>query len=87
LTANRDELIPLIEGLPDDRVDVLLAAARRLAAGKPYGTWPPKFVGMSKDGPSSPEHIAAFAGAPRCAVVARLRQRARCDAQPGCSTW
>jgi hypothetical protein len=62
MTANRDELIHLIEGLPDDQVDVLLADARRLAGEKPKGTWPPKFVGMIKDGPvngSSPEHIDA----------------------------
>ncbi len=62
MTANRDELIHLIEGLPDDQVDVLLSDARRLAREKPKGTWPPKFVGMIKDGPtngSSPEHIDA----------------------------
>lgn len=62
MTANRDELIHLIEGLPDDQVDVLLAGARRLAGEKPKGTWPPKFVGMIKDGPvdgSSPEYIDA----------------------------
>ena len=62
MTANRDELIHLIEGLPDDQVDVLLADARRLAAAKPKGTWPPKFVGMIKDGPvngSSPDYIDA----------------------------
>jgi hypothetical protein len=62
MTANRDELIHLIEGLPDDQVGVLLADARRLAGQKPKGTWPPKFVGMIKDGPkdgSSPDHIDA----------------------------
>ncbi len=52
MTANRDELIHLIEGMPDDQVDVLLADAKRLAGSKPRGTWPPKFVGMIKDGPS-----------------------------------
>ncbi|MFC7505398.1 hypothetical protein ACOACQ_08245 [Nocardioides sp. CPCC 206347] len=60
MTANRDELIHLIEGMPDDQVDVLLADAKRLAESKPRGTWPPKFVGMVKDGPtngSSPEYI------------------------------
>ncbi|HET7386242.1 MAG TPA: hypothetical protein VFJ19_06195 [Nocardioidaceae bacterium] len=62
MTANRDELIHLIEGLPDDQVDVLLADARRLAGRKPKGTWPPRFAGMIKDGPkngSSPESIDA----------------------------
>lgn len=62
MTANRDELIHLIEGLPDDQVEVLLADAKRLAGSKPRGTWPPKFVGMIKDGPtngSSPEYIDA----------------------------
>jgi hypothetical protein len=53
MTANREELIHLIEGLPDDQVDVLLADARRLAGEKPKGTWPPKFVGMIKDGPTN----------------------------------
>jgi len=60
MTANRDELIHLIEGLPDNQVDALLADARRRTAAKPKGTWPPKFVGMLKDGPtngSSPEYI------------------------------
>ncbi len=52
VTANRDELIHLIEGLPDDRVDALLADARRLTAHKPKGSWPPAFfgAGVSKDG-------------------------------------
>jgi hypothetical protein len=62
MTANRDELIHLIEGLPDDQVDVLLSDARRLASEKPKGNWPPKFVGMIKDGPangSTPEYIDA----------------------------
>lgn len=60
VTANRDELIHLIEGMPDDQVDVLLADARRLSSSKPTRTWPPKFVGMIKDGPedgSSPDYI------------------------------
>ncbi len=60
MTANRDELIHLIEGMPDDQVAALLADARRLSSSKPEGTWPPKFVGMITDGPedgSSPEYI------------------------------
>jgi hypothetical protein len=52
MTASRDELIHLIEGLPDDQVGVLLADARRLAGEKPKSNWPPKFVGMIKDGPA-----------------------------------
>lgn len=62
MTASRDELIHLIEGMPDDQVDVLLADAKRLTGAKRRGTWPPRFVGMIKDGPgngSSPEHIDA----------------------------
>lgn len=63
VTANRDELINLVEGLPDDQVEVLLADARRLVTrDEPKASWPPKFVGMIKDGPtngSSPEHIDA----------------------------
>lgn len=60
VTATRDELIHLVEGMPDDQVDVLLAVARRLSASKPTRNWPPKFVGMIKDGPqdgSSPGYI------------------------------
>ena len=60
VTANRDELIHLIEGMPDDQVDMLLADARRLSSSKPKGTWPPKFAGMIKDGPdngSTPEYV------------------------------
>lgn len=53
MSANRDELIHLIEGMPDDQVAVLLADAKRLAGSKPRGTWPPKFVGMIKDGSSN----------------------------------
>lgn len=63
VTANRDELIHLIEGMPDDQVDVLLADARRLNSSKPKGTWPPKFAGMIKDGPdngSTPEYVDSF---------------------------
>lgn len=62
MTASRDELIHLIEGMPDDQVDTLLADARRLASARPKGNWPPKFVGMIKDGPkdgASPGYIDA----------------------------
>jgi len=52
MTANRDELIHLIEGLPDDQVDALLADARRLTSATPGGDWPPRFfgIGQSNDG-------------------------------------
>jgi hypothetical protein len=62
MTANRDELIHLIEGMPDDQVEAMLVEARRRAGKKPSGTWPPRFVGMIKDGPkngSSPEYLDA----------------------------
>lgn len=52
MTAKRHELIRLIEGMPDDQVEALLAAARRRAFAKPKTAWPPKFVGMIKDGPA-----------------------------------
>lgn len=62
MTASRDELIHLIEGMPDDQVDALLADAKRMTGSKRQGTWPPRFVGMIKDGPangSSPEYLDA----------------------------
>jgi hypothetical protein len=60
VTAHRDELHHLIDGLPDDQVEVLLAEARRLVADRPNGTWPPKYFGMIENGPtngSSPEYV------------------------------
>jgi len=62
MTAKRDELIHLIEGMPDDQVEAMLEDARRRAGKKSKPTWPPKFVGMIKDGPkngSSPEYVDA----------------------------
>ena len=52
MAASRDELIQLIEGLPDDQVEVVLADVRRLSMKKQSGEWPPKFfaIGESKDG-------------------------------------
>ena len=52
MTANHDELIHLIEGLPDDQVEVVLADVRRLASERPRGAWPPAFfgAGVTKDG-------------------------------------
>ena len=63
MTEKRDELIHLIEDLPEDQVDVLLADVRRLGSVRSKGTWPPKFVGMIKNGPvdgSTPEHIGSL---------------------------
>jgi hypothetical protein len=62
MTESRDELIHLIEGLPDDKIDVLLARARGLAAKKRKGAWPPRFVGMIKDGPTDGSTTAPFRG-------------------------
>lgn len=58
-----NELLRLIDSMPDDQVNTLLADARRLsraAQAVPQETWPPNFVGMIRDGPgvgSSPEYI------------------------------
>jgi hypothetical protein len=51
MTANREELIHLIEGLPDDQVDLVLADVRRLSAGGTSRHWPPEFfgAGLAKD--------------------------------------
>lgn len=45
---NRDELIHLIQGLPEDQVEVVLADVRRLSADKPRGEWPPRFFGIGE---------------------------------------
>lgn len=52
MTTSRDELIHLIERLPDDRVEIVLADVRRLTAETSRGEWPPRFfgIGESKDG-------------------------------------
>jgi putative addiction module component (TIGR02574 family) len=60
MTAKRDELIHLIETLPEDQVEEFLADARRRTSAKPKNSWPLKFVGMIKNGlltdrPPSPE--------------------------------
>ena len=44
MTANRDELTHLIEGLPDDQVEVVLADVRRLVTKTSEGEWPPKVL-------------------------------------------
>ena len=52
MTASRSELIKLIEHLPDDQVEAVLADVRRIAADTSRGAWPPKFfgIGESDDG-------------------------------------
>ncbi len=52
MTPGRAELIHLIEGLPDDQVEVVLAEVRRLASERPHGQWPPAFfgAGVAKEG-------------------------------------
>lgn len=52
MTSSRSELIELINGLPDDRVEAVLADVRRLATDAPRGEWPPRFfgIGESNDG-------------------------------------
>lgn len=63
MSANRDELHDLIDGLPDDQVAAVLADVRRRAAPRrPRTTEPFEWFGMIKDGPSnasSPEAIDA----------------------------
>lgn len=52
MNASRDELIRLIEGLPDDQVEIVLADVRRLTTEGLAGEWPPRFfgIGESRDG-------------------------------------
>ena len=52
VTANRDELLRLVREIADDQVALLLANARTLATEKRKVTWPTRFVGMLKDGPT-----------------------------------
>lgn len=72
-SAKRDELIDLLDGVPDDQVEALLAVARRRTVAKPKSTWPPVFAGKIKDG-SLTDRCAAH----RCA--ARLKP----SGQPHC---
>ena len=48
MSANRDELLHLIDGMPDDQVAVLLADARRFVATAQGGEWPPRFFGIGE---------------------------------------
>lgn len=59
MSASRDELHLLIDGLPDDQVAALLADAKKRAAPRAARTTKPfAWIGMIKDGPtdaSTPE--------------------------------
>ena len=50
MTEAREELIHLIDGLPEEKVSTLLATARALSAPKVQGErkWPPGFFGSIK---------------------------------------
>ena len=50
MTEAREELIHLIDGLPDEKVSTLLATARALSAPETPGgrPWPPAFFGSIK---------------------------------------
>jgi hypothetical protein len=56
----REELLQLIEQLPDDDVPAVLAVARSRAARPPVAErpWPPAFFGCIKHGKSGPVGIA-----------------------------
>lgn len=50
MTEAREELIHLIDGLPEEKVSTLLATARALSAPKAQGerSWPPAFFASIK---------------------------------------
>ncbi len=52
VSAERDELRRLIEQLPDDRVQAVLAEARRQRGLAPAGEWPPSWFGSFASGRS-----------------------------------
>ena len=52
VSAERDELRRLIEQLPDDRVQAVLAEARRQGGSVPAGEWPPSWFGSFASGRS-----------------------------------
>jgi hypothetical protein len=45
VSAERDELRRLVEGLPDDRLPAVLAEARRQAKPEAETPWPPSWFG------------------------------------------
>lgn len=52
MSAERDELRRLIEQLPEDRVQAVLAEARRQSGSKPPVEWPPPWFGSFASGRS-----------------------------------
>ncbi|MBU1802092.1 hypothetical protein [Nocardioides sp.] len=50
MTEAREELIHLIDGLPEEKVSALLTTARALSMPKAYGerSWPPAFFASIK---------------------------------------
>lgn len=67
VTANRDELIHLIEGLPDDQVEAVLADVRRRAQPRPPRRSEPfAWIGKGRakngvtDLSTNPEHLVGF---------------------------
>ena len=50
MSEARDELIHLIDGLPEEKVSTLLATARALSTPRIQGerSWPPAFFGSIK---------------------------------------
>jgi hypothetical protein len=52
VSAERDELRRLVEQLPDDRVQAVLAEARRQRGPAPAGKWPPSWFGSFASGRS-----------------------------------
>jgi hypothetical protein len=52
VSAERDELRRLIEQLPDDRVQAVLAEARRQSGSAAVGEWPPPWFGSFASGRS-----------------------------------
>ena len=52
VSAERDELRRLIDQLPDDRVQAVLAEARRQSGSAVVGEWPPPWFGSFASGRS-----------------------------------
>ena len=52
MSAERDEFRRLVEQLPDDRVQAVLAEARRQSGSAAVGEWPPSWFGSFASGRS-----------------------------------
>jgi hypothetical protein len=48
MSAERDELRELVERLPDEQVQAVLAVARRHLQAAPERPWPPAFFGAGQ---------------------------------------